>query len=250
MDFKRKGVIMAIGAFFDIDGTLYRDSLMIEHFKKLVKYEVIDPALWYGHVEQTYTKWKTRRGNYEDYMEELAEIYINAIKNLNKNDTAFITKQVIDLKWDSVYLYTRNRIKFHQEQGHHIFFISGSPDYLVEAMADKYDATECIGTKYLTDNEGNFTGEIIRMWDADSKKQAIKNLTDKYDIDLSQSYAYGDTNGDYTMLCSVGHGHAINPTHELLSRLSDVDHVKIIVERKDVIYELDPSVKTLNDKEL
>lgn len=241
---------MAIGAFFDIDGTLYRDSLMIEHFKKLVKYEVIDPALWYGHVEQTYTKWKTRRGNYEDYMEELAEIYINAIKNLNKNDTAFITKQVIDLKWDSVYLYTRNRIKFHQEQGHHIFFISGSPDYLVEAMADKYDATECIGTKYLTDNEGNFTGEIIRMWDADSKKQAIKNLTDKYDIDLSQSYAYGDTNGDYTMLCSVGHGHAINPTHELLSRLSDVDHVKIIVERKDVIYELDPSVKTLNDKEL
>ncbi len=241
---------MAIGAFFDIDGTLYRDSLMIEHFKKLVKYEVIDPALWYGHVEQTYTKWKTRRGNYEDYMEELAEIYINAIKNLNKNDTAFITKQVIDLKWDSVYLYTRNRIKFHQEQGHHVFFISGSPDYLVEAMADKYDATECIGTKYLTDDDGNFTGEIIRMWDADSKKQAIKDLTDKYDIDLSQSYAYGDTNGDYTMLCSVGHGHAINPTHELLSRLSDLDHVKIIVERKDVIYELDPSVKTLNDKEL
>ena len=25
-----------IAAFFDIDGTLYRDSLMIEHFKKLI----------------------------------------------------------------------------------------------------------------------------------------------------------------------------------------------------------------------
>ena len=26
-----------IAAFFDIDGTLYRDSLMVEHFKKLEK---------------------------------------------------------------------------------------------------------------------------------------------------------------------------------------------------------------------
>lgn len=241
---------MAIGAFFDIDGTLYRDSLMIEHFKKLLKYEVVEPSLWYGHVEKTYNKWKTRRGNYEDYMEELAEIYIDAIKNLNKYDTAFITKQVIDLKWDSVYKFTRERIKQHQAKGHHVFFISGSPDYLVEAMADKYQATECIGTKYLTDEKGNFTGEIIRMWDADSKKKAIKMLTEKYDIDLSQSYAYGDTNGDYTMLCSVGNGYAINPTHELLTRLSETDHVRIIVERKDVIYELDPKVKTLNDEEL
>ena len=28
-----------VAAFFDIDGTLYRDSLMTEHFKKLIKYE-------------------------------------------------------------------------------------------------------------------------------------------------------------------------------------------------------------------
>ncbi len=137
---------MKIGAFFDIDGTLYRDSLMIEHFKKLLKYEVIDPVIWYGHVEKTYKKWQKRRGNYEDYMEELANIYIDSIKDLNKNETKFITKQVIELKWDSVYQFTRSRINFHKSQGHHIFFISGSPDYLVEGMAKKYEATECIGT--------------------------------------------------------------------------------------------------------
>lgn len=31
-----------------------------------------------------------------------------------------------------------------------------------------------------------------------------KNFCEKYDIDLSQSYAYGDTAGDFTMLKSVG----------------------------------------------
>lgn len=238
---------MTIGAFFDIDGTLYRDSLMIEHFKKLVKYEVLDPGLFHGHVEKTYIRWKERRGNYEDYMEELAEVYIQAIKDLNKSDTSFITQQVIDLKGDSVYQFTRERIKFHHQMGHHVFFISGSPDYLVEAMGEKYGVTECKATTYLINEHGNFTGDVLRMWDAESKSVAIKELTDKYDLDLSKSYAYGDTNGDYSMLTSVGNGFAINPTHELLKRLSDQDHVKIIVERKDVIYELNPNVKTIED---
>lgn len=238
---------MRVGAFFDIDGTLYRDSLMIEHFKKLLKYEVLDPLLWHNHVEKTYNKWKKRRGNYEDYMEELADIYVNAIKNLNKYDTAFITKQVIDLKGDAVYQFTRERIKHHHKMGHHVFFISGSPDYLVEAMAEKYHATECKGTTYLTDMEGNFTGEVIRMWDAESKAKAIAELTSKYNLDLKSSYAYGDTNGDFSMLTSVGHGFAINPTQELLNRLKGLDTVKIIVERKDVIYDLTPDVKTVKN---
>ena len=29
-----------IAAFFDIDGTIYRNALLIEHFKKLIKYEL------------------------------------------------------------------------------------------------------------------------------------------------------------------------------------------------------------------
>lgn len=30
-------------AFFDIDGTIHRNSLMIEHFQELITFEVIDP---------------------------------------------------------------------------------------------------------------------------------------------------------------------------------------------------------------
>ena len=241
---------MKIGAFFDIDGTLYRDSLMIEHFKKLLKYEVIDPVLWYSHVEKTYKKWQKRRGNYEDYMEELAGVYIECIKNLNKRDTAFITKQVIELKWDSVYLYTRKRLEYHKKMGHLIFFISGSPDYLVEGMAAKYDVTECVGTVYLTDDNDNFTGGVIRMWDAESKQNSINYFEKKYDLDLSNSYAYGDTNGDFTMLSAVGNGYAINPTKELLDRVQDIENIKIIVERKDVIYEIPTGAKTIKIDEL
>ncbi|HAR86746.1 MAG TPA: HAD-IB family hydrolase, partial [Clostridium sp.] len=66
---------------------------------------------------------------------------------------------------------------------------------------------------------------------------------EKYDIDLSKSYAYGDTSGDLTMFKSVGNPYAINPTKELISKIIENEEVKkkinVIVERKDVIYKLD-----------
>ncbi|ALP02292.1 hypothetical protein PCZ31_0337 [Clostridioides difficile] len=40
-----------IAAFFDIDGTLYRDSLMVEHFKKLIKYDIIDQKIGINMLE-------------------------------------------------------------------------------------------------------------------------------------------------------------------------------------------------------
>ncbi len=68
-------------------------------------------------------------------------------------------------------------------------------------------------------------------------------LKEKYNIDLENSYAYGDTSGDLTMLKSVGIPYCINPTRELLGKVMANDDlrekIKVIVERKDVTYNLD-----------
>lgn len=240
---------MAVGAFFDIDGTLYRNSLMIEHFKKLVKYEVVDPRLWHSHVKYTYKEWRKRVRDYEDYMLELVDIYIEALRGRKKEDLEFISNQVIRLNGDVVYKFTRDQIKWHQEQGHKVFFISGSPNFLVSKMAEKYGVDAYKGAQYLVDEEGRFTGDVIPMWDSVSKNKALKQLVEKYDLDLSNSYAYGDTNGDYSMLSKVGNPIAINPTRELLENIKANDkmaqNARIIVERKDVIYNLTPNVELI-----
>jgi len=238
-----------IAAFFDIDGTLYRDSLMIEHFKKLIKYEVIDPALWHSHVKHTYTEWQKRVGEYEDYMEELAAIYVEALKGLGKDEISFISQQVINLKGDQVYTYTRDQIEWHKSQGHKVFFISGSPEHLVARMAEKYGVEDCKGTEYLLNPDGTFTGEVIPNWDADSKNKVIHRFVEQYNIDLTLSYAYGDTNGDLSMMNLVGNPIAINPTRELLDNIRrDITLSKkatIIIERKDIIYKLNSDVNTI-----
>ena len=53
-------------AFFDIDGTIYREGLITEVFKKMVKFEIIGGERWYNEVKPEFTKWDKRQGDYED----------------------------------------------------------------------------------------------------------------------------------------------------------------------------------------
>ena len=231
-----------IAAFFDIDGTLFRNSLMIQHFKKLIKYEVIDPSIWYTKVKPVYEEWEKRYGDFEHYLEVLAEVYIEKLKGINKSYIEFIASQVINVSGDMVYRYSRDRIEWHKRQGHKVFFISGSPDFLVSKMAEKYGATEYRGTVYLVDENNNFTGEIIKMWDSENKLRTMKEFVNNNDLDLKNSYAYGDTKGDISMFRMVGNPIAINPNRELLTEIRKdkelLEKTIVIVERKDVIYRL------------
>lgn len=237
-----------IAAFFDIDGTIYRNSLLIEHFKKLIKYDLLAFSEYDTRVKEPFKLWDERMGNYDNYLEDLTKTYIDAIKNLPLKYNDFVADQVVQLKGDRVYAYTRKMIKWHKQQGHLVIFISGSPDFLVSRMAQKWNANDYCGSTYHIKDD-KLTGEISPMWDSENKLKSIQHFCKKYDIELEKSYAYGDTNGDITMMRLVGNPKAINPSLELLNHLKNDEHLKnkveIIIERKDVIYSVTPKVQTI-----
>lgn len=233
---------MNIAAFFDIDGTLYREGLIAEVFKKLVKYEIIPSDRWYKEVKPEYEKWDKRQGNYDNYLLKMADIYIEAIKGLHKSQIEFIARNVVSQKGDRVYTFTRDRIKWHKERGHKVITVSGSPVELVREMAIKHGFDDYKGAIYLMDKDEIYTGEVLPMWDSGSKRKAINELIGKYNIDISQSYAYGDTAGDFSMMQMVKYPVCVNPTREILKKVLNDEEIKkrvqIIVERKDVVYNL------------
>ncbi|MBC2850439.1 MULTISPECIES: HAD family hydrolase [unclassified Cetobacterium] len=235
-------------AFFDIDGTIYRNSLLTEHFKKLIKYELLDIREYELKVKDAFKKWDERVGDYDRYLEEITTTYVEAIKGLSLQYNDFISDQVLELKGNRVYKFTRDMIRWHKSQGHKVIFISGSPDFLVSRMAEKWGADDFCGSVYHFE-DGKLSGEISPMWDSKNKMIAINNFCEKYDIDLSESYAYGDTNGDYSMLSLVGHPRAINPSRELLEKIKTDSKLKntaeIYVERKDVVYKVSSDVEIL-----
>ncbi len=230
-----------IAAFFDVDGTIFRNSLLIEHFKLLISYKFISYNAWSIDVEDKFNKWTNRVGNYDEYLYALADKYVEGLKSLNPEDVNFIAKRVIDLKGDNVYRYTKDRIKYHKEMGHKIVIISGSPDFLVGKMAKKLGIDDYFATEYIIE-DNKYTGAVVPMWDSVSKNMAIKHYVEKHNVDLSKSYAYGDTTGDFSMFELVGNPIAINPAKRLLNSIIDneevAEKIKIVIERKDVMYNL------------
>lgn len=233
---------MKTAAFFDIDGTLYREGLITEVFKKFITHELVDASKWHDEVKPSFMKYDRRQGEYDDYLNKMVDIYKQTLIGLSNVHILHIADTVIKQKGERVYTFTRDEILNHKKNGNMVIAISGSPLELVEAMAKKYQFDDCRGTIYVTDQNGKYTGEVVPMWDHKSKKKALLELAEQYDIDLENSYAYGDTTGDFTMFELVGHPYAINPTKELIEKIKSSEEVSkkitIIVERKNMIYKM------------
>ncbi len=231
-----------IAAFFDIDGTIYREGLITEVFKKMVKYDLIDASKWDSEVRPAFISWDKRIGDYDTYLLKMVDVYSEAVRGINPFHMEYVAKRVIEQKGERVYTFSRERINWHKKEGHKVIAISGSPIELVREVSKKYGMDDYRGTVYEKNEDGSYSGEITPMWDAKSKKKAILEIADAYQLDLVKCFAYGDTSGDLTMLNMVGYPFAINPTKELITRISEDDtlrkKVNIVVERKDVIYKL------------
>ena len=227
-------------AFFDIDGTLFRNSLLIEHYFLMTKDGILDKENWEENVKPLYQKYEDRKGPYEDYLDKAALVYQRSMIGLEKEIIDKYAKLVLEENKNKVYMVTRKAVEKHKKNGDLIFFISGSPDFLVEGFGKYYGATESISTSYIFDENNKFTGNIRPMWDGKSKLSAIKYLKKRYNINLDESYSYGDTNGDITMFQMVGNPHAINPSYELIEKLFSDESLRqkavINIERKDVNY--------------
>lgn len=239
-----------IGAFFDIDGTIYRNSLMDQNFKKLMRHEIIDETIWHREVKDAFKRWKNRRGDYDTYLELLAKVYLENLIGVDIRYLEFLADKTIEDYYDSVYKYSREMLRWHRANDHKIFFVSGSPEFLVRGMAKKYNVTDYIGSKYLVDEDHKLTGEIEKMWNSENKYKAVNKFVEKYDIDMSISFAYGDTGGDFNMLKMVGNPVAINPNRSLMKKIKNDDilskKARIVVERKDSIFLLKPDVEMFN----
>lgn len=231
---------MQKAAFFDIDGTLFRNSLLIEHFLLLTADGVIDEDIWKNEIGPLYSKYQNRLGAYEDYLDKASLVYQQKLAGIDKATVDKYSDIVIKENKNKVYRITKRAVKFHKKNGYKIFFISGSPMFLVEHFGEIYGADESISTIYEFDDTNLFTGKVTPMWDNRSKLGAVMELAKKYNIDLDSSYAYGDTNGDISMFQLVGHPHAINPSFELIDKLytdSELREKTVIdIERKDVNY--------------
>lgn len=223
-------------AIFDIDGTIFRSSLVIELSHALVDVGVF-PPLAKKEISKEYLAWLDRKGSYEAYIDKVVKIYIKHIKGQRYTKVKRIAQNVIDYQKDRVYRFTRDLIKKLKSRGYFLVAISGSPSYIVEKYAKAIGFNLFFGTELEIKN-GKFTGKVLSLDSAYNKAKIVKSLAAKYaSADLKKSLAVGDTQGDVPMLSLVGRPLAFNPNFQL-AKIAKSRGWQIVVERKDVMYNI------------
>lgn len=106
-------------------------------------------------------------------------------------------------------------LKNHAERGHHIVLVTESLDVFAHIFAHHLKAEAGFGTTLRLVHH-KYTGDIDRLLYGPEKAHVVHTYAHEHSIDLSQSYAYGDSySTDAPMMRAVGHAIAIRPTHRL-----------------------------------
>lgn len=223
-------------AVFDIDGTLIRWQLYHATINTLAKEGHLGKDA-YKAIKQARLDWKKRTHPeaFEQYQMQLVNHYFKQLKNIPPDAFDKAAKETLAEYRDQTYTYTRTLIKKLKAQGYVLFAISGSHRELVDHIAEYYGFDDWVGSTFERKN-GAFTGNIIAAYE--NKDKTLHDLVKKHDAAYQKSIAIGDSGNDIVLLDMVEQPVAFNPDQILFEHAKSKGW-KIVVERKNVIYELE-----------
>lgn len=222
-------------AVFDIDGTIIRWQLFHAIVDALGKQGEL-PAKDYKRLQDAMQQWETRtqEESFSAFEHRSVDIFTSILNGLEVATHTHAAQQMFEEHKDKVYRYTRALIKELKAKNYVLFAISGSPTEAVKPFAQYYGFDDFAASQYKH-NGKTYTGEVVSF--VGKKDKALKELVQKHSLDFAGSIGVGDSEGDIAMLELVENPIAFNPSKKLFAHAkSQAWH--IIVERKNVVYEL------------
>jgi len=221
-------------AVFDIDGTIFRSSLLIELIERLIEKGHF-PKTSRAAYEKEETEWLDRKGDYEAYINRVVEVFAKQIKGLPYDEVAYIAGEVIEAKKNRVYRFTRDLIEELKSKGYYLLAISHSPRFIADGFGYEMGFDKVYGSFYASGPNDQFTGEIEDKEIIFNKNAVLQRAIRKENLTLEGSVGVGDTESDIPMLEMVERPIAFNPNAKLYKH-AKIRQWEVVVERKDVIY--------------
>ena len=223
-------------AIFDVDGTIFRSSLLIQVVNKLIE-EGAFPKDARDIYEREYQRWLDREGDYEDYIGAVVQAFVGHLKGVHYSALANAAEEVVDEQWKRVYRYTRDLLKELKAKGYFLLAISHSPKTVLDKFCPRLGFNKTYGMIYEIGPQECFTGNIVEEHLILNKAAIVRRAVEKENLTLAHSIGVGDTESDIPFLEMVGKPICFNPNAKLY-RYAKRLKWDVVVERKDVIYEL------------
>jgi HAD superfamily hydrolase (TIGR01490 family) len=204
---------MAAAAFFDLDKTLMEGSSAF-HFARAAR-----AAGMISRGQLLSDVWANVRfrlqGSTDEGTEELRQRILGAIEGLRQRDLMRLGPQVLGGILPAVYPEMLQEAYAHQDAGRPVYIVTAASHELAETLARVLTLDGGIGNRSEV-REGVYTGRPGGPFTyREGKAEAIRELAEREGIDLSESYAYSDSESDLPMLRVVGNPVVVNPDREL-----------------------------------
>ena len=222
-------------AVFDIDGTIFRSSLLIKLVEELIARGDFAPSARdvYKGAEEA---WTMREGTYEDYIMKVVETFTTNLRGLEYSALYDAAKAVSKKDRNLRYRYTSKLNTKLMAQGYFLLAVSQSPWAVLEDFCKQLGFDKVYGRFYELGENERFTGGVLDEELISDKAAIVRRAVKKHNLTLEGSFVVGDTEGDIPMLSLAEHAICFNPNAKLaeVARRNGWD---IVIERKDVIYE-------------
>lgn len=223
-------------AAFDVDGTIFRSSLFIELVERLIQNGFLPAEMreTYGAAKE---KWVNREGSYDAYVRAMVEASYVHFKGIREEDFKKTAEEVITTQRKHVYRYTRDLVKKLKDEGYFILAVSRSPKAALDVFCPEWGFDKWYGIMYETDAEGRLTGGVVDEDLILDKAAVLTRAVEKQNLTFEKSVGVGDSETDVPLLELVETPICFNPSSGLYAD-AKTRGWKVVVERKDVVYEL------------
>lgn len=201
-------------SFFDIDGTLMSGFVIVSFpnflangnlFGKheLDKLNALAESYFLGKI------------SYRELGLMLPHYYAKGMEGKSVSDIKDECDDFAKEQKGGIYPFSAGLIRLMKRTGPAIA-ISGSPIEPLTGLNGLFGFDEILATELETNN-GIYTGRIARnMIIKEKKEEAIFRMAKERNIDLKESFGFGDTEQDVAILGNVGYPVAINPNKNLI----------------------------------
>lgn len=228
-------------AVFDIDGTVFRSSFLVELMEALIAAGIF-PKTVRAHYADAWQRWQARQGSaktgfaYYEYIKNVIFAYRKHIKGVRRAEVWKVAERVVEFHKVRLYRFTRDLAK-KLKRTHFLLAISHSPYEVVAPFARSHGFNKVYAQVYEVDKDVRFTGRVLYQDIILNKAKVVRRAVQKEGLALAGSVGVGDTESDIPFLKLVERPIAFNPSKKLY------DYAKkrkweVVVERKDVIYQL------------
>lgn len=223
-------------AVFDIDGTIFRSSLLIELTEEMIARGIFPPRVRRQYLREK-DSWQNRMGGYEEYIMGVVRVFGKNIKGVKWGEFKKASRAVLSSNKNKVYKYTRDLVRDLKKKKYYLLAISHSPKYIVHDFARALGFDKVYGRILELDKNKRFTGKVQYEELIMDKAKIMARAIEKENLTLAGSVGVGDTESDVAFLKMVDRPICFNP-NSLLYRAARKNNWRVVVERKDVIYQL------------